>query len=109
RFAYGVHIAVTRTIVRIHTDTGLVGLGETAATAEQVKRLGAPIIGQNSWDLEVIRNIISNRFYWSREPLVASALEMACMDLMGKDSGQPAYRLMGGKVRPAINMAAYCF
>jgi glucarate dehydratase len=109
RFAYGVHIAVTRTIVKIHTDTGLVGLGETAATAEQVKRLGAPIIGQNPWDLEVIRNIISNRFYWSREPLVASALEMACMDLMGKASGQPAYRLMGGKVRPAINMAAYCF
>ena len=109
RFAYGVHIAVTRTIVKIHTDNGLVGLGETAATAEQVKRLGAPIVGQNPFDLEVIRNIISNRFYWSREPLVASALEMACIDLMGKATDLPAYRLMGGKVRPAINMAAYCF
>lgn len=109
RFAYGVHIAVTRTIIRIHTDEGIVGLGETAATAEQVLRLGAPIVGQNPFDYEVIRNIIANRFYWSREPLVASGLEMACIDIAGKATGQPAYRLMGGKLRPAINMAAYCF
>jgi glucarate dehydratase len=109
RFAYGVHIAFTRTIIKMHTDNGLVGLGETAASAAQVQALGAPVIGQNPFDLEVIRNIISNRFYWSRDPLVAAGLEMACMDLMGKAAGVPAYRLMGGAVRPHINMAAYCF
>lgn len=109
RFAYGVHVAVTRTIVRLHTDDGLVGLGETAASAEQVRTLGAPVVGQNPFDLDVIRNIISNRFYWSRDPLVASGLEMACLDLMGKATGHPAYRLLGGRLRPHVNMAAYCF
>ena len=109
RFAYGVHLAVTRTIVKLRTDDGLEGYGETAARADQVLTVGAPIIGQNPFDLDVIRNIIANRFYWSREPLTASAIEMACIDLMGKATDQPAYRLMGGKLRPHINMAAYCF
>lgn len=109
RFAYGVHLAFTRTIIKLHTDNGLVGLGETAASGAQVETLGAPIIGQNPFDLDVIRNIISNRFYWSRDPLVAAGLEIACIDLMGKAAGLPAYRILGGKLRPAINMAAYCF
>ncbi|NEE04184.1 enolase C-terminal domain-like protein [Phytoactinopolyspora halotolerans] len=109
RFAYGVHLAFTRTLVKMHTDEGYVGLGETAASKEQVERLSRPILGQNPFDLEVIRNIISNRFYWSREPLTASALEMAAIDVIGKATGQPAYRLLGGALRPHIEMAAYCF
>jgi glucarate dehydratase len=109
RFAYGVHLAATRTIVKIHTDQGLTGLGETAATADQVRRIAEPVVGQNPYDLEVIRNIITNRFYWSNDPLVAAAIEMACLDIVGKHSEQPCYRILGGKVRPRINMAAYCF
>tara|TARA_B100001057_G_scaffold438883_1_gene471688 strand:- start:7335 stop:8555 length:1221 start_codon:yes stop_codon:yes gene_type:complete len=109
RIAYGNHIAVTRTIVKIHTDEGIVGLGETAARADDVRNIGAPILGQNPFDLEIIRNIISNRFYWSKEPLIVSAIEMACIDIIGKSSGEPAYRIMGGKLRPHITMAAYCF
>lgn len=109
RFAYGVHLAATRTIVEVHTDTGLRGLGETAATAEQVRTTAAPLIGQNPYDIEVIRNIVANRFYWTADPLVASAIEMACLDIVGKATGQPCYRLLGGKLRPSIDMAAYCF
>ena len=48
RFAYGVHIAFTRTIVKIHTDEGLMGLGETAvevsdkgrSLSERMERVG---------------------------------------------------------------------
>lgn len=109
RFAYGVHLAFTRTIVRVHTDEGIVGLGETAASAEQVRRLGAPLVGLHPFDLEVVRNVISNRFYWSRDPLVASGIEMALIDVIGKAMGEPAYRVLGGAVRDHIDMAAYCF
>lgn len=109
RFAYGVHLAFTRTIVRVHTDEGIVGLGETAASAEQVRRHGAPLVGLHPFDLEVVRNVISNRFYWSRDPLVASGIEMALIDVIGKAMGEPAYRVLGGAVRDHIDMAAYCF
>ena len=109
RFAYGVHLAVTRTIVQVHTDAGITGLGETAATADQVRTLSAPLVGQHPFDLEVVRNIISNRFYWSRDPLTAAGIEMALIDIIGKAAGEPAYRVMGGAVRPHASMAAYCF
>lgn len=109
RFAYGVHLAITRTVIEVHTDEGIVGLGETAATADQVRALSAPLLGQHPFDLEVVRNTISNRFYWSRDPLTAAGIEMALIDIIGKVTGQPAYRVMGGAVRPHAPMAAYCF
>jgi len=109
RYAYGVHLAFTRTIIQVYTDTGLVGLGETAASADIVRRVAAPLIGQHPFDLEVVRNIISNRFYWSRDSLVAAGIEMALIDIIGKSMGEPAFRVMGGAVRADIKMAAYCF
>lgn len=109
RFAYGVHLAFTRTIIQVHTDVGVVGLGETAATADQVQRLAEPLIGLHPFDLEVVRNTISNRFYWSRDPLVAAGVEMALIDIIGKAMDEPAYRVLGGAVRDHIDMAAYCF
>jgi glucarate dehydratase len=109
RHSYGVHRAFTRTIVRMRTDTGLEGLAETAASPQQVELLGSAIIGLDPFDLELVRARVSQRFYWSKEPLVASALEMACIDLQGKHTGLPAYKLLGGRVRDSIEMAAYCF
>lgn len=109
RHSYGVHEAFTRTIVTVTTDEGLRGLAETAATPDQVRLIGAAAFGLDPFDLEVIRMRIAQRFYWSREPLVASALEMACIDIQGKATGLPAYRLLGGKLRDAIDLAAYCF
>jgi glucarate dehydratase len=109
RHSYGVHQAFTRTVVVLHTDDGLTGLAETAASPEQVHRIGSVAIGLSPYDLELIRMRISQRFYWSREPLVAAAIELACVDIQGKAAGVPAYRLLGGKLRPGIQLAAYCF
>lgn len=109
RHSYGVHQAFTRTVVRVHTDDGLVGLAETAASPEQVERTGAVAIGLSPLELEVLRMRISQRFYWSREPLVAAALEMACLDLQGKAFDVPVHQLLGGRLRDTIDMAAYCF
>lgn len=109
RHSYGVHLAFTRTIVEVHTDEGITGLAETAASPDQVTSVGAATIGVHPFDLEVIRHRISGRFYWSQEPLVAAALEIACIDVMAKALGEPAYRILGGKVRDAMSVAAYLF
>lgn len=109
RHSYGVHLAFTRTIVELHTDEGIVGLAETAAAPEQVMNSGAAAIGLNPFDLEVIRQRVSGRFYWSQDPLVAAAVEIACVDVMGKALGEPAYRVLGGKVRDGMAVAAYLF
>jgi glucarate dehydratase len=108
RHSYGVHRAFTRTLVQVWSGE-LCGWGETAAGAEAVRRAGAALIGLDAFDTGVHRMLISQRFYWSKEPLLVSALEMACLDLQGKATGLPGHRLLGGALRERIDLAAYCF
>lgn len=109
RHSYGVHLAFTRTIVEVRAGDGVVGLAETAASPEQVMAAGSAVVGLSPYDLEVIRARVSQRFYWSQDPLVAAAIEMACIDIQGKLVGEPAYRILGGKVRERMDVAAYLF
>ena len=107
--SYGVHDALTRTELEVHTGGGLVGFGETAAGAEEVRSRGLEAIGLSAYDLGPLRMRISQRFYWSKNQLVAAGLEMAFLDLQAKAAGIPAYQILGGAVRDHIDMAAYCF
>lgn len=109
RHSYGVHLAFTRTIVEIHTDEGITGLSETAASPDQVLSGASVAVGLHPFDLEVLRARVSGRFYWSQNPLVAAAVEIGCLDIMGKVLNEPAYRLLGGKVRDSLDVAAYMF
>lgn len=109
RHSYGVHEAFTRTVVEVHTVGGLVGLGETAAGAGEVRARGSEAIGLSAYDLGPLRMRITQRFYWSRNPLVAAGLEMAFLDVQAKAAGLPAYQILGGALRGHIDMAAYCF
>ena len=109
RHSYGVHEAFTRTIVKVFLRGGAIGLGETAASAAEVMQIGGGLVGLNAIELGVMRNRISHRFYWSKNPLVASAFEMACIDAVGKALGMPAHRLLGGALRSDVALAAYCF
>lgn len=109
RHSYGVHLAFTRTIVEVRTDEGLRGLAETAASPEQVMSVGAAVVGLDPLDLEVLRARISGRFYWNQDPLVAAAVEIGCIDLHAKALGVPAYKVLGGKLRDSMAVAAYLF
>jgi glucarate dehydratase len=109
RHSYGIHEAFTRTIVKVHTADGLVGLAETAASAEEVTHTGAVVVGLSALETGRIRMRIAERFYWSNNPLVSAAIEMACIDIIGKALDVPAYEVLGGAVRDHIDLAAYCF
>lgn len=109
RHSYGVHLAFTRTIVEIHTDEGITGIAETAASPEQFLAAGSVAIGLDPLDLEVIRARVSQRFYWAQDPLVAAAVEIACIDIHGKALQVPAYKILGGKLRDTMDVAAYLF
>src|SRR5690349_17498853 len=53
RFAYGSTASLTKTIVEVTTDEGLVGLGEAADgdTAAQIEQLGQRLVGADPLDL----------------------------------------------------------
>ncbi|MCS7045462.1 MAG: mandelate racemase/muconate lactonizing enzyme family protein, partial [Gemmataceae bacterium] len=94
-------------LVRLETDTGLVGWGETpddwihhSFVGTPVEQLRAQALGRDPFDIEA----------WYAEntlgSYLASGVEMAMWDLMGKAARQPLYKLLGGAVRKKIELAA---
>ncbi|MFN8377386.1 MAG: mandelate racemase/muconate lactonizing enzyme family protein [Anaerolineae bacterium] len=98
-------------IVRVHTDTGLIGLGETVdkipgARAALHGTIAPLVLGQDALDVEgVWRFVMDNIMYHGyagAETRALSALEVALWDLMGKQYGAPLYHLLGGKTRERV-------
>ncbi len=104
---HGVHEPTfLRAIVRLRTADGLEGLGEGPGGGLFVQELRAAakhVIGADPYQLERLRVLIG------RTPRVFSAVESACLDLVGKATGRPVYELLGGPVRRRVPFAAYLF
>jgi len=129
RSSYGLHAPYAlRTIIELQSDAGITGISETYGGDAQVRQLEAlrsQIIGANPWRLtgllspmvegEGAGNARSQSYLVPGEnPLDAStrtfaAVEVACLDLIGKTVGQPVCDLIGGKVRDEIPFSAYAF
>lgn len=98
-------------VVRVHTDTGLIGLGETVDKIPGSKgalhgTIAPLVLGQDPLDIEgVWRFVMDNIMYHGyagAETRALSALEVALWDLMGKHYNAPLYHLLGGKTRERI-------
>ena len=104
-----------RTVVEVETDTGLIGLGEMGGGGESAeasfRALKSYLVGHDPFELEAMRFKITNptaSLYNNRTQLHA-ALEFACIDIIGKTLGVPAYDLLGGKLRETVPFASYLF
>ena len=98
--------------VRIHTDEGLIGYGESFRNASSVasyvhETLAPYLIGRDplrvSEHTAAFRAKLDNRLTGfptrSVELRAVSAIDMALWDLMGKALGQPIHQLLGGLCR----------
>lgn len=104
-----------RTIVEVDTDEGLTGLGELRgtgrATEESLRGLLPYLEGHDPFDLESMRFKLLNptaQLYGNRTA-IHSAVEFACIDLMGKYLGVPASQLFGGRMRDRVPFGSYLF
>ena len=106
------------TWVRIHTDTGLCGLGETfpAPDAEKAVILYdyAPVLlGRDPRDIERLwldlLTQIQFRGWAGAEMRALSAIDVALWDLLGKCAGLPAYILLGGQCWDSIPVYNTCY
>ena len=93
------------TIVEVHTDEGITGLGEGVGNAHLVKailegQMGKLALGLDPFNIEKVRNtLIDSQVYFERMGsaiCAASAIEMACWDIKGKALNVPVYQLLGG-------------
>ena len=108
--ALGLHHVSDYVLVRLTTDTGLVGVGEATATPRWsgetvwgvqgiIQNLFAPLlVGRDLDDLAAIDQCMDLAAFdnW----FAKSAIEMACWDVLGKAAGRPVHTLLGGAVRP---------
>jgi L-rhamnonate dehydratase len=108
-------------IIKVETDEGITGLGEVD-TAPYVGKavveaymshgtcygLKEVVVGSDPFDYEQIwNNMWARTYYYGRSgPVihVMSGIDMAIWDIMGKATGKPVHKLLGGsykdKVRP---------
>jgi glucarate dehydratase len=109
---------VTRTLIEVETDTGLVGLGETAAGPQSdiiVKEFGPAIIGLDPHEVRTIRRHCIPDIPDFGTPILLvereafGGLEIALWDVVGKSAGLPLYSMLGGRFREAASFVAYGF
>jgi len=104
--------------VRIHTDSGLVGLGETYPHPEAekavVQRSLAPVLlGRDPLQIDRLWADMFQAIAYSgwagAEMRAISAVDMALWDLAGKAAGMPVYQLLGGASRDSIRTYNTCY
>lgn len=102
-------------IVRVRTDDGVEGIGQTSPyganfSARVLHDLVAPyFIGKDPWDLEVLGDTFLRNTYKFPSSYILRALcgvDTAVWDILGKATGQPVYKLLGGEVRSHVPMYA---
>lgn len=116
--AYGMARGLTgtraATLVRVHTDAGLVGLGEAWGAPEvvvhQVRALAPAFLDRDPFDLEAITaRVLNGGYHHGLQGLhitALSGLDIACWDLMGKAVGRPVAQLLGGIARRQVQCYA---
>ncbi|MGA0123235.1 MAG: mandelate racemase/muconate lactonizing enzyme family protein [Gaiellales bacterium] len=115
RFGYGSLASVTKTIVEVESDTGLVGIGEVADgdRAADVEALGARLVGLDVRDLDTAQAHCVPGYHYSpwADKLGAKrafgGIETALWDLRGQAEGASIAELLGGPVRGEVALTEY--
>jgi len=124
--AAGLHAPYAlRTIVELITEDNISGISEIPGNSDIDAALESArdlLIGKDPFQLNDIRRVLENAFGretaaqrgetpWDQRKLVHifSAIEVACMDIIGKVTGLPVVDLLGGRMRDQVPFSAYLF
>ena len=111
------HVMPNLILVRIHTDEGWTGCGETYYTPHAIAALIHDWMAERLLGADPLAIESHWRFLYERcsafgppgaEMRALSALDVALWDILGHACGQPVYRLLGGPVRESIPVYNTC-
>jgi L-Ala-D/L-Glu epimerase len=114
---YGSGDLATTVLVQLHTDTGEVGIGQTAAAPRSYgetaagmmatihEHLAPVVVGREVDSIEGLHGDLMRALphHWSSH----AGVEIALWDLKGKQLGVPVYELLGGKVRDGLSLMGF--
>ena len=102
------NITVTPVVVKIHTDEGITGIGESFVfdpTGEEakflehgIKALSKRLVGENPLNVKKLWHEMYVEVKRSGAYRALSAVDEALWDIKGKHAGEPVYELLGGQV-----------
>jgi len=108
-------------MVKLVTDTGIVGYGEVYATSIGPKAMVAVIedvfarhmSGENPENIELMFRRAYSSGFTQRPDLTVigafSGLEIACWDILGKAHERPVYALLGGMMNDRVRAYTYLY
>ena len=102
--------------LRVHTDAGLVGVGETSFSAASVEAsvhefIAPRVVGRDAREIERLSRSLTGYLGFRGsgvETRAVSAFDIALWDLYGKAVGQPLYQVLGGASRDAVRTYNTC-
>jgi len=134
RSSYGLHAPFAlRTIVELKTDSGLTGISETYGGEGPLAGLEAVrhrVTGMDPFQLAGLQRdlnaeaeremasapggrtqtyLVPGENPLDRHARTFAAIEIACLDLIGKAVGRPVCDVIGGRVRDEVSFSAYLF
>ncbi len=99
--------------VRVYTDEGMYGTGETSHVdggwRDSTRHMAKMIIGMDPRDVDACFELIRRKYIFmggAGGPSISAltGIEIALWDLAGKAQGVPVYRLLGGKFRDRVRL-----
>lgn len=98
------------TVVAVRTDDGLVGFGSVFTNADLVRAavqiLKPLLIGESALEPERVSETLRQNMFWlGRGGSIThaiSGIDIALWDILGKATGQPVGRLLGGRYRSRV-------
>ncbi len=108
-------------LVKLTTDTGLIGWGECYASSvgpEAMTHVIGDVFarhmeGENPENIELMFRRAYSSGFTQRPDLTVmgafSGLEIACWDILGKDRGRPVHALIGGRMNERIRAYTYLY
>ena len=129
RSSYGLHSPYAlRTIIEIESEDGIIGINETyggETPAAALRAIRSQLIGANAFRITGLLNpemkykhnsqdrsqtyMVPGENPHDETTRTFAAIEVACLDLIGKSIGVPVCDLIGGRVREKVPFSAYPF
>jgi galactonate dehydratase len=96
--------------VKVHTDEGITGVGESGtwafldASEAAIRQFARYLVGQDPLRIEHHWNYMYRAYHFRGAAIMGavSALDIALWDIAGKHHGVPVYSLLGGAVRDRV-------
>ena len=112
----GVQERANLVLFTVETDAGATGYGESicenpAAVVSYGNLMAEAFVGRSPGDVEAILGGLWREGRWRFTPhwsqQIASGIEVACWDALGKALGVPASTFLGGRVREEVDFMAF--